>query len=151
MYAKCITKVNPSINIETQCGNGEGGCTRAIRSRRVGCNNRLAVSRCSTHRARPRSKLPVMSTSEWSALLHEQEAGLNATAMASVTLHFTSIQSVLTPLPHSIILSSPDSNYNAGINSGILARVLIAELALNVKRITNARCLHRDCRFFWNT
>lgn len=145
MYAKRITKVNASINIETAAmRNRRGGWMQRERSGRVfvrratapqpGCNNRPAVSRYSTHRTRPRTKLPVMSTSKGSALLHVQEGGLNATAsVTSLRLYSISTCS----LPQSIILSSPDSNYNTGINSGILARVLIAELALNVNEMTN--------------
>lgn len=96
IYAKRITKVNPSINIEMATmrdRRGCGGCTRTISSRirasrhvaQPGCNNRLAISHHSMHHTRLRSKLPVMSTFKWSALLHEQEAGLNATTTTSVT------------------------------------------------------------------
>lgn len=53
--------------------------------------------------------------------------------MANVTSFRVYSINGLTPPFRNVILSSlPDSNYNAGINSGILARVLIAESVLNV-------------------
>lgn len=94
------------------------------RSYILGYNNRLAVSRF-VRRFNPITRYI------WIARLYHNDKQ-NVTAMANVMSFRVYSINGLTPPFRNVILSSPDSNYNAGINSGILARVLIAELFLNV-------------------